>query len=101
MMEELLEDNIIYAEIRSPLSAVISMKRLIQSEMKPKLTFQLYGDNNTTYTPLQVVEELEELIKTFKKSNPEFVGMKFIYSKRNKASNAEMSKRIEQFKELQ
>lgn len=98
MMEELLEDNIIYAEIRAPLSPV-SISFWKQDPIKPM--FQLYGDNNVTYTPLQVVEELEELIKTFKKRNPEFLGMKVIYSKRNKASNAEMSKRIEQFKELQ
>lgn len=54
-----------------------------------------------TYTSLQVVEELEQLIKTFQKNNPDFIGMKVIYSKRNKVTNAEMSKRIDQFKELQ
>ncbi|XP_055908332.1 adenosine deaminase 2 isoform X2 [Eupeodes corollae] len=81
MMEELYEDNIIYAEIRASLS-------------------ELYGDKNKTYDALEVADELEKVVNEYKDSNPDFVGMKVIYAKKNKGTVDDMTERIVRFKEL-
>ncbi|KAM7360518.1 adenosine deaminase-related growth factor D isoform 2-T2 [Cochliomyia hominivorax] len=81
LLEELCEDNIIYAEIRASLSP-------------------LYGDNNVTFNSLEVANELEKIVESFKVKHPDFMGMKIIYAKRNKATVDEMTQRITTFKQL-
>ncbi|XP_055385140.1 adenosine deaminase 2-like [Condylostylus longicornis] len=81
ILEELYADNIMYAEIRSSLSP-------------------LYCDRNRNYSSLEVLNELEQIVKDFKKTHPDFIGMKIIYAKKNNANKAEMCKRIDTFKEL-
>ncbi|XP_037951951.1 adenosine deaminase 2-like isoform X1 [Teleopsis dalmanni] len=82
LLEELCEDNIIYAEIRTSLAP-------------------LYGDNNHTYNTLEVANELERIVEGFKARHPDFVGVKIIYSKPNKATVDEMAQRFVTFKQLQ
>ncbi|EDX13038.1 adenosine deaminase 2 [Drosophila simulans] len=81
MLEELCEDNIIYAEIRASLSP-------------------LYDDNNRTLSTLEVANELERIVEEFKAKHHDFIGVKVIYAKRNRASEEEMLRRITTFKQL-
>uniref|UniRef100_A0A1A9WDK1 Adenosine deaminase n=1 Tax=Glossina brevipalpis TaxID=37001 RepID=A0A1A9WDK1_9MUSC len=81
LLEELCEDNIIYAEIRASLSPC-------------------YGDDNKTYNSLEVANELEKIVESFKVKHPDFLGLKVIYAKRNKATVDEMAQRITTFKQL-
>ncbi|XP_013118640.1 adenosine deaminase 2 isoform X2 [Stomoxys calcitrans] len=81
LLEELCEDNIIYAEIRASLSP-------------------LYGDNNRTFNSLEVATELEKIVESFKVKHPDFLGLKIIYAKRNKGTVDEMAQRIMTFKQL-
>ncbi|XP_030369997.1 adenosine deaminase 2 [Scaptodrosophila lebanonensis] len=81
LLEELCEDNIIYAEIRASLSP-------------------LYDETNRTYNTLEVANELERIVEEFKAKHSDFVGLKVIYAKRNRASEDEMAKRIVTFKQL-
>ncbi|EDW14736.1 adenosine deaminase 2 [Drosophila mojavensis] len=81
LLEELCEDNIIYAEIRASLSP-------------------LYDDNNRTYSSLDVANQLERIVEEFKAKHPDFVGLKVIYAKRNRASEEKMAENIRTFKQL-
>ncbi|ALC46794.1 Adgf-C [Drosophila busckii] len=81
LLEELCEDNIIYAEIRASLSP-------------------LYDDHNRTYSALDVANELERITEEFKAKHHDFVGLKLIYAKRNQASEAQMAERLKTFKQL-
>ncbi|XP_022232675.1 adenosine deaminase 2 [Drosophila obscura] len=81
LLEELCEDNIIYAEVRASLSP-------------------LYDDNNRTLSTLEVANELERIVEEFKAKHHDFVGLKVIYAKRNRATEEEMSRRITTFKQL-
>ncbi|XP_001996022.2 adenosine deaminase 2 isoform X2 [Drosophila grimshawi] len=81
LLEELCEDNIIYAEIRASLSP-------------------LYDDNNRTYSSLDVANQLERIVEEFKAKHQDFVGLKVIYAKRNRASEEKMAENIRTFKQL-
>ncbi|XP_034113495.1 adenosine deaminase 2 [Drosophila albomicans] len=81
LLEELCEDNIIYAEIRASLSP-------------------LYDDNNRTYSSLDVANQLERIVEEFKAKHQDFVGLKVIYAKRNRASEEKMGHHIRTFKQL-
>lgn len=41
----------------------------------------MYYDDNRIATEVDVVHELQAIISDFKRINPKFIGMKFIYSK--------------------
>jgi len=114
LLEELCEDNIIYAEIRASLSPVsnhykgTSYQPFMPSYItfNPSITlmlilFQLYDENNRTLSTLEVANELERIVEEFKAKHHDFVGVKVIYAKRNKASEEEMLRRITTFKQLQ
>ncbi|CAD6992435.1 unnamed protein product [Ceratitis capitata] len=81
LLEELCEDNIFYAELRSPLSP-------------------LYGDNNRTFNALEVANELEGIVEGFKARHPDFIGLKVIYTKPNQATVDEMAQHLITFKQL-
>ncbi|XP_053947221.1 adenosine deaminase 2 [Anastrepha ludens] len=81
LLEELCEDNIFYAELRSPLTP-------------------LYGDNNRTFNALEVANEMEAIVEGFKARHPDFVGLKVIYTKPNQASVDEMAQHLTTFKQL-
>lgn len=102
LLEELCEDNIIYAEIRASLSPV-SMLWQIKSNLRfiMDLSAQLYDDHNRTYSSLDVANLLERIVEEFKAHHPDFVGLKVIYAKRNRASEEKMAENIRTFKQLQ
>lgn len=66
-----------------------------------RLFMQLYDDNNRTLSTLEVANELERIVEEFKAKHHDFIGVKVIYAKRNRASEEEMLRRITTFKQLQ
>ena len=44
---------------------------------------------------------MERIVNDFKKIHPDFIGLKVIYAKKNKATEHEMAVRMETFKLLQ
>lgn len=65
------------------------------------LLAQLYDDHNRTYSSLEVANQLERIVEEFKADHPDFVGLKVIYAKRNRASEEKMAENIRTFKQLQ
>ncbi|KAI8130214.1 Adenosine deaminase CECR1 [Lucilia cuprina] len=99
LLEELCEDNIIYAEIRASLSPR-TPDIGDREDCYLKSAELLYGDNNVTFNSLEVANELEKIVESFKVKHPDFMGMKIIYAKRNKATVDEMTQRLTTFKQL-
>uniref|UniRef100_A0A0A1XIX3 Adenosine deaminase n=1 Tax=Zeugodacus cucurbitae TaxID=28588 RepID=A0A0A1XIX3_ZEUCU len=82
LMEEMYEDNIMYAELR----------------MKFK---ELYGvDGATVANEYEAVELLMSLIEEFKQSHPGFLGLKIIYSAHRGADEVKIFKAFQTFKDF-
>lgn len=48
-----------------------------------------------------MANQLERIVEEFKAHHPDFVGLKVIYAKRNRASEEKMAENIRTFKQLQ
>lgn len=81
LLEELYDDKVIYAEIRSSLNGV-------------------YDENNRSYTPIETAKMLENLVINFRKTHSNFIGVKFIYAVSRKQTKEQMQEKIDIFKEL-
>ncbi|XP_036341199.1 adenosine deaminase 2-like [Rhagoletis pomonella] len=82
LMEEMYEDNIMYAELRM--------------KFKP-----LYGANGTTVaTEYEAADILLELIGEFKRSHPSFLGLKIIYVAHRGSDDVKMFKAFQTFKDF-
>ncbi|KAL6263330.1 hypothetical protein P5V15_006127 [Pogonomyrmex californicus] len=60
-LQELYEDNVMYAEVRATLSSV-------------------YDLNGNTYGPIEMVQMLKNVTDRFVKDHPDFIGAKIIYA---------------------
>ena len=61
MLQELYDDNVMYAEIRSGMG-------------------ELYDEADRVYSPADSVQVLKDVVREFKRKNPRFMGIKLIYS---------------------
>lgn len=81
MLQEMLDDNIMYAEIRTGAS-------------------ELYDDNGRTYSSVEAVQILQNIVTDFRLKNPNFFGAKLIYTA-SRRSDPSSYEDINTYRELQ
>lgn len=81
MLQELLDDNIMYAEIRTGASP-------------------LYGDEGRIYSSFEAIQTLQNIVANFKERNPNFFGAKIIYTAHRNA-DPKYYEDINNFRQLQ
>ncbi|XP_037953887.1 adenosine deaminase 2 [Teleopsis dalmanni] len=81
MLEELYNDNIMYAEIRMDFK-------------------ELYDYSGRTFAPERGVKELLNVIEQFRYQHPRFLGIKIIYSTNRNVDRNRMREQFDKFKQL-
>lgn len=61
---------------------------------------EMYDNNGREYTIYETIKLLQDIIEDFKKTHPNFVGVKFIYSVQRRSTPAVMKAKLDQFKIL-
>ncbi|XP_068152754.1 adenosine deaminase 2 [Drosophila tropicalis] len=80
MMEELYNDNVMYAEVRTSLK-------------------ELYDASGRTFTRLDTIRELQTLNEKFVRLHPDFLGIKLIYAVYRGQDVQQVEQRLNEFRE--
>uniref|UniRef100_A0A1I8NZC1 Adenosine deaminase n=1 Tax=Stomoxys calcitrans TaxID=35570 RepID=A0A1I8NZC1_STOCA len=79
MLQEMYDDNIMYAEVRMKF-------------------YELYDISGRIFPPERGIKELKEIIESFKKLHPDFLGIKIIISTNRNADVPQMRRHFKTFK---
>lgn len=81
MLQEMLDDNVMYAEIRTGAS-------------------ELYDESGRVYSSVEAIQMLQSVVAEFKVKNPRFFGAKVIYTT-GRTNDAQSFYDLERYRELQ
>ncbi|XP_073829038.1 adenosine deaminase 2-like [Musca autumnalis] len=84
MLQEMYDDNIMYAEVRMKFNVVFLS------------SVQLYDINGNTFSPERCLNELMDIVEQFKQQYPDFLGVKVIIAPNR--NSEPMQKRFDTFK---
>ncbi|XP_017486551.1 PREDICTED: adenosine deaminase CECR1-like [Rhagoletis zephyria] len=81
MLEEMYEDNVMYAELRMDFK-------------------ELYDYSGRTFSPERTVHELLTIVEDFRRQYPSFMGVKAIFSTHRDVERSRVSEKFKKFKSL-
>lgn len=106
MLEELYEDNVMYAEVRmdfKEVSTYIHTHKFfaISHFLSLSLLGQLYDYSGRIFPPERSVPEILAIVEDFRRVHPNFLGIKVIFSTHRNVERTRVFENFEMFKTLQ